>query len=282
VVNLVNGMGYAFDKVGLKGTIVYYIAVALYRNALAMPGIRVIFQNPTDRQYFIDHKLVDESKTVLIRGSGVDMKKFTPEALPTDEKPTVLFVGRLLWSKGIQELVDAAQLIRQNGIAFRLMIVGEPDERNPGAVPRAFLEEWHKNGVIDWVGRQTDMPSFYRKADIVCLPTKYREGLPLTLLEAASMGRPLVATDMPGCREAVISGLNGFLVPIDNAVALADALGKLLSDRSLREKMGRASSQLVEDEFSSEHVKRQLLAVYDSLYSRDADWNTASAETIYA
>lgn len=278
VVNLVNGMGYAFDKVGLKGTVVYYIAVALYRNALAMPGIRVIFQNPTDRQYFIDHKLVDENKTILIRGSGVDMNKFTPSPLPSPDIPTVLFVGRLLWSKGLKELIEAAQLVRKKGTQFNLMIVGEPDDRNPGAVPLKVLEQWHADSWVNWVGRQSDMPAFYRQADVVCLPSNYREGLPLTLLEAASMGRPLVTTDMPGCREAVIDGMNGFLVPPQNAPALAEALYKLLSDRDLREKMGRASSKLVEENFSSLHVKRQLLAVYDTLFLEadqegDADWN---------
>lgn len=266
VVNLVNGMGYAFDKKGLKGTVVYYIAVALYRNALAMPGIRVIFQNPTDRQYFIEHKLVDEHKTLLIRGSGVDMLKFKPSELPHTQVPTVLFVARLLWTKGIRELIGAATQVRADGHDFRLMIVGEPDDRNPDTVPRDVLEKWHKDGVIEWVGRQTDMPSFYLRADVVCLPSKYREGLPLTLLEAASMGRPLIATDIPGCREAVISGVNGILVPPGEVAPLADALTKLISSRPLREQYGRASSRLVETEFSSFHVKRQLLAVYDSLF----------------
>lgn len=266
IVNLVNGLGYAFERQGLKGEVVHFVAVNLYRNALALPGVRVIFQNPDDRQYFIDHRMVEHHKTILIRGSGVDMLKFAATPLPHDDVPIVLFVGRLLWSKGIQELVDAAAKLRNEGMRFRLLIVGAPDDRNPEAVPTDVLKAWHEQGLLEWMGRQTEMPRFYREASIVCLPTNYREGLPLTLLEAASTGRPLVATDIPGCREVVRTGVNGFLVPPKNSEALAGALRQLLADPELRQKMGQASTQLVASEFSSEHVQRQLLAVYDSLF----------------
>lgn len=266
IVNLVNGLGYAFERQGLKGEVVHAVAVALYRNALALPGVRVIFQNPDDRQYFIDYRMVEEHKTILIRGSGVDMKKFAPTPLPQTDTPVVLFVGRLLWSKGIRELIQAAQTLKAEGLRFRLLIVGAPDERNPEAVSPAEMKRWHEQGVLEWLGRQSDMPKFYREASIVCLPTNYREGLPLTLLEAASIGRSLVATDIPGCREVVREGVNGFLVPPKNPEKLADALRKLLQSEELRQRFGKASTHLVETEFSSVHVQRQLLAVYDSLF----------------
>ncbi len=280
IVNLVNGLGYAFERQGLKGEVVHFVAVNLYRNALALPGVRVIFQNPDDRQYFIDHRMVEQHKTILIRGSGVDMVKFAATPLPKDDVPIVLFVGRLLWSKGIKELVDASSKLRAEGLRFRLLIVGAPDDRNPEAVPTDVLKAWHEQGLLEWMGRQTEMPRFYREASIVCLPTNYREGLPLTLLEAASTGRPLVATDIPGCREVVQTGVNGFLVPPKNSEALAGALRQLLANPELRQKMGQASTELVASEFSSEHVQRQLLAVYDSLFDNALPQTTLSPVSV--
>lgn len=266
IVCLVNGLGYAFEAKGLKGKIVLSVAKALYRNALALPGVRVIFQNPDDRDYFVAERLVDAPKTVLIRGSGVNMVKFKPSPQPQNSKPVVLFVGRLLWSKGIQNLVDAAKMLKKENIEFSLKIVGHPDERNPEAVPKKVLEDLHADGIIDWLGRQSDMPRFYREADIVVLPTTYREGLPLTLLEAASTGRALVATDVPGCREVVRNGVNGFLVEPKNSLELMKALKTLILDPGLRKNMGEASTQIVMDEFSAEQVQNQLILLYHSLY----------------
>lgn len=264
---LVNGLGYAFEGRGTKGKIVLFVAKALYRNALAMPGVRVIFQNPDDQQYFIDSGIVDANKTLLIRGSGVNMQKFAPTPPPRNENPVILFVGRLLWSKGIRELVEAATKLKGEGLKFTLKIVGVPDDRNPEAVPSTFLKENHDKGIIEWLGRQTDMPKFYRESDVVTLPTAYREGLPLTLLEAASTGRPLISTDMPGCREIVRDGENGFLVPPQNSEELANALRKLIVDSELRKKFGESSAEIVRQEFSSEIVQQKLLSVYESLYS---------------
>lgn len=265
IVCLVNGLGYAFEGKGFKGKVVFTIAKALYRNALALPGIRVVFQNPDDRDYFVNKKLVDENKTILIRGSGVNMEKFSPTPQPENAKPVVLFVGRLLWSKGIQDLIDAATNLKNEKIDFILKIVGQPDDRNPEAVPKEYLQELHDKGILEWLGRQTDMPKFYRESDIVVLPTSYREGLPLTLLEAASTGRALVATDVAGCREAVQNGVNGFLVPPSNSRELTNALRTLILDRDLRKKFGEAGSRLVLEEFSSDIIQRKLNNVYDSL-----------------
>ncbi len=266
IVNLVNGLGYAFERRGLKGEVVHAVAVSLYRNALALPGVRVIFQNPDDRAYFVDHHMVEEHKTVMIRGSGVDMQKFAPTPMPENPVPVVLFVGRLLWSKGLQHLVDAGKKLREEGLDFRLVMVGEPDERNPEAVSPEVLKKWNAKGWVEWVGRQSDMPKFYRAADIVCLPTVYREGLPLTLLEAASIGRPLVSTDIPGCREVVRNGMNGILVRPADVDDLASALRTLLTNPQLRQRYGEASSAMVAAEFSSEHVGRQLTELYESLF----------------
>lgn len=270
IVCLVNGMGYAFEGQGFKGKIIKTVAMALYRNALALPGIRVIFQNPDDRSYFIDNKLVDANKTLLIRGSGVNMEKFKPSPQPENPQPVILFVGRLLWNKGIKELVEAARILKNENLKFTLKIVGGPDDRNPEAVPKAFLDQLHSEGIIDWVGRQSDMPKFYRESDVICLPTQYKEGLPLTLLEAASTGRALVATDVPGCREIVRDGINGFLVPSKSVTELADALRKLIQSAELRTRFGENSAQIVRGEFASPIIQSQLVGVYESLLNDSA------------
>lgn len=265
IVCLVNGLGYAFQAKGLKGKFFIRVAKALYRNALALPGVRVIFQNPDDRDYFVSSHLVDAQKTILIRGSGVNTRKFRPTAQPHNQKPVVLFVGRLLKSKGVDDLINATKILKEEKVSFILRIVGEPDERNPEALPVGYIEELHKQGVIEWMGRQSDMPKFYREADIIVLPQQNREGLPLTLLEASSSARTIVATDVPGCREAVRHNVNGLMIPPKNAVELAKALKILLLDPELRKKFGEAGAKIVEKEFSAEIVQKQLSAVYESL-----------------
>jgi glycosyltransferase involved in cell wall biosynthesis len=265
IVCLVNGLGHAFEGHDLKGRMIKQIASTLYRNALSLPGVRVIFQNPDDRAYFVENRLVDENKTVLIRGSGVDMEKFKPTPQPSNSRPVVLFVGRLLWNKGIRELAEASRQLKLEKMDFTLKIVGGPDHRNPEAVPEEYLRKLHEEGIIDWVGRQSDMPKFYREADIVCLPTQYKEGLPLTLLEAASTGRPLISTDAPGCREIVRPDINGYLVPPKNTLALVDALRILISDSNVRKCFGEASTKIVREEFSAEIIQGQLVTVYESL-----------------
>jgi glycosyltransferase involved in cell wall biosynthesis len=265
IVCLINGLGYAFEGNDFKGKVIKKIAIALYQNALALPGIRVIFQNPDDQNYFIENKIVEKEKTVLIRGSGVDMTKFAPTPQPNNDVPVVLFVGRLLKSKGIFDLIEAAKTLKAEGIKFTLRVVGEPDDRNPEAISKEEITKLHKEGIVDWVGRQSDMPKFYREADIICLPTLYKEGLPLTLLEAASIGRALIATDVPGCREIVRNGENGCLVKPKDLKDLENALRQLVTDKDLRIQMGNTSTRIIKDEFSSHIIQAELLKVYLSL-----------------
>jgi glycosyltransferase involved in cell wall biosynthesis len=239
------------------------LASVLYRFAMSYKNLRVIFQNPDDQTYFVENNLVDRSKTVLIRGSGVNVEKFQHLPLPNNEMPVVLFAGRLLWSKGIRELIEATKKLKSR-MSFKLVLVGEPDEQNPECVPRRYLEELQSEGTIEWLGRQSDMPRLYQSADIVCLPTLYKEGLPLSLLEAASCGRPLIATDVPGCREIVRNGQNGYLVAPYKIDELALALEKLLQSKELRENFGNASAQMARAEFSAQIVQAQLVKLYES------------------
>jgi glycosyltransferase involved in cell wall biosynthesis len=165
-------------------------------------------QNPEDQAQLRRSAGVS---AVLIRGAGVDLARFRPQPAPSG-RVTVVLASRMLWDKGIQEYVDAARRLRADGVDVRCVLVGKPDPSNPSAIPERQLRDWDDSGVIEWWGHRADMPAVLAEANIACLPS-YREGLPTILIEAAAAGLPLVATDVPGCREVVREGRNGLLVP---------------------------------------------------------------------
>lgn len=263
VVNAISGLGYAFTGTDPKARIYRSLATAAYRSALRQPGTRTIFQNDDDRGYFIDRGLVQAEHTRLIRGSGVDVDEFRPRPEP-DGPAVVLYAGRMLWSKGVGDLAAAVPLLRQRGLDPRVVLVGHSDEANPEAIPPAQIRTWEAEGLLEWWGRRDDMAEVMAGAHIVVLGSE-REGVPKVLLEAAGAGKPLVATDVPGCREVVEDGENGFLVPVHEPAALADAVGRLVADPSLRDRMGAASRDKAIAEFSEDRVTRETLAIYDSL-----------------
>lgn len=264
VVNTVPGLGYMFLNGGWIGRARRAAASLAYRIALAGRRTRVIFQNPDDRSLFVSRRLVPANRSRLILGSGVDTRRFH-DSPPPDGVPVVLLASRLLWDKGVGELSEAAGLLRERGVACRLVLVGVPDDENPNSVPRSTLERWHRDGIVEWWGLRDDMPAVFQAATLVALPTYYPEGVPLTLLEAAASARPIITTDSPGCREIVEHGVNGLLVPPRDARALADAVEQLLRDPGRRREMGRRSREIAVARFSQEHVIAQTLAVYDEL-----------------
>jgi glycosyltransferase involved in cell wall biosynthesis len=226
-------------------------------------GSLTIVQNPDDRALLMRSHL-PESRIRLIRGAGVDTAVFAPAPEPAGPVCVVL-AARMLWDKGVGEFVEAARLIRQAGVQARFALVGDPDPDNPASVPEATLRGWHGQDGVEWWGRRDDMPAVFQAAHIACLPSYYREGLPKVLLEAAACGRPLVATDAPGCREIVHNGDNGVLVPLRDAQALAQAIGTLIGDKTLRQAMGKRAREIVLKDFSSEQVVRETLGVYREL-----------------
>ncbi len=260
VINSITGRGYIFLGEGMKARLLRLIVKPVYRLALNFPTCGVIFENGHDRQYFLDNHLVPARQTWLIEGVGVDPSRFSPRPEP-EGVPVVLLAARMLWDKGVGILVEAARYLRME-MPVRVALVGDPDPGNPATVTRETLENWNAEGVVEWWGWQPDMPEIYSRSHIVTLPTMYGEGVPTTLLEAASCGRPLVATDIPGCRQVIIEGQNGFLVPTNNPRALADALKRLASDAALRGRMGEASRQLVMQKFTHAHVNTATLQVY--------------------
>jgi glycosyltransferase involved in cell wall biosynthesis len=265
-INNVSGLGTAFIKQGP----VTRVATALYRLALRRAST-VFFQNDDDRRHFLAARIVDAARTHLLPGSGVDLERFQPAPLPAGAPFTFLLVARLLWDKGVQEYVDAAAAVRRVHPDARFQVLGFADVDNRTAVPRATLDEWTASGQIEHLGASDDVRPFVAAADCVVLPS-YREGLPRSLLEASAMARPIVATDVPGVRDAVEDGVTGLLCPPRSAPGLAAAmLAMIAMPRDARQAMGAAGRARVEARFGIGEVTRLYgAAVERALGARDA------------
>ena len=282
VVNTISGLGYALTPGDNVAKLVRRPLLLLLRAALSQPRSRTIFQNPEDLRDFVRLGLLPESAAVLVRGSGVDCTEFCVAPEPND-RPLVMLAARMLWDKGVEEFVGAARLLRSGGVDARFALVGAPDDGNRRGIPLARLEAWTREGVIEWWGHRQDMPQVLARATIVVLPSTYGEGLPKVLLEAAASGRPIVATDLRGCREIVREGVNGFLVPPRDIEALAAAIRRCLASPQLRAAFGQAGRALVEAEFAEGGVIERTLTVYrDALalparVSGEPSWPSAHA-----
>ncbi len=262
----ISGLGYVFIQgSGVRG-VLKRLALVLYRLALGHPNSRVIFQNAADRDVLERAGAVRPGQAVLLRGSGVDLDRFAPAPWP--EGPvTVAMASRLLHDKGVREFVEAARLSAARGEALRWRLAGSLDPENPASVTAGELEAWRAEGAIEYVGECADVAGFYAQAHIVTLPS-YREGLPKSLIEAAACGRPVVTTDVPGCRDAIEPGISGVLVPSRDARALADAVSALAGDEDLRARMGAAGRALAERDFGLDRIVRAHLDVYRDLTAR--------------
>ena len=266
IVNAVTGLGYVFTAPTSHARLLRGIMRVALRMAFSRTHTTIIVQNPDDEETLLQGGLVRADQTRLIRGSGVDLDEFHVTDFP-DGVPTVVLASRMLWDKGVGEFVEAAKTLRAQGVAARFVLVGDTDPDNPRAVPRTQLSQWHESGVVEWWGHRSDMAAVFAGSHVVCLPSTYGEGIPKVLIEAASAGRPIVATDAPGCREIVQNGENGLLVPMHDPVALGKALRTLIGDHALRREMGARGRRLVEDEFTIERVLDDTMAVYRELLS---------------
>ena len=263
VVNAMTGLGFVFTKGHWMRIFLEPVVRIAGRFVIASRHNRIIVQNPDDAITLQDAGFGRPETMTLIRGSGVSLRDFHPLPDP-DCFPTVAMVSRMLWNKGVGELVEASRRLRERGIKIRVILVGMPDPENPSSIPGHQLCKWHDEGLIQWWGFRDDVEDIWRHAHIAALPS-YREGLPKSLLEAAACARPIVATDVPGCREIVNDGENGFLVPTQDVAALADALEKLILAPSLRNHMGAMSRAMVENHFQESLVIEETLKVYEDL-----------------
>jgi glycosyltransferase involved in cell wall biosynthesis len=256
-------MGFVFSSRSRLATILRPLVRAALRALLNPPGSRVVFENPDDLESAARRRLVRREDAVLIRGAGVDTERFRPTPEPAGT-PTVVLIARMLWDKGVGEYVEAGRLLKAKGVGASLILVGAPDARNPAAISEAQLRAWHEEGIVQWLGYRADIAEILAHCHIVCLPS-YREGLPKCLLEAMAAGRPIVATDVPGCREAVRNGDNGLLVPSRDTEALAGALEALIGDPLLRRRYGDRGRRRAETEFATRVVNEATLGLYQEM-----------------
>lgn len=265
-VSAVAGMGYVFTSQDAKARLLRPVVRAAMRVALDGANARLILQNPDDMAVFVDAGLVDPGRIRLIPGSGVDCTVFSPpeHARPAGSPMRVLLASRLLWDKGVAEFVAAARQLRAQGRAVRFLLAGDPDPGNPAAVTQADLRGWIEDGSVEWLGHVDDMPALFAGVDLVVLPS-YREGLPKSLIEAAACGLPLVTTDVPGCREVVTHEVDGLLVPVRDADAIAAAVARMQDDPALAVRLGHAAREKALDQFDERIVLSRTIAVYREL-----------------
>jgi glycosyltransferase involved in cell wall biosynthesis len=256
------GLGFAYTSQSPKAQVVRAILARLLRFLFDRPGSGVLVQNPDDRAAMAAIG-IDASRVFLIPGSGIDTERHRP--LPEPAGPvTIAYVGRLLDDKGLRPLVAAQALLSERGRPVRLLIAGDPDPANPGSIPADEIAAWRDQAGIELLGHVKDITGVWAQAHIAALPSR-REGLPKSLLEAAASGRPIVATDVPGCREIARQNVNALLVPPDDPAALADAIDRLAGDAALRLEFGAAGRRMVETEFSNAHIGTAVVALYGKL-----------------
>ena len=264
IVNSISGRGYVFQSTKTKARILKRIVGFLYRLTLKYPNSKVIFENQSDRDDFVNAGYVKAADAYLIEGVGVDPNRFSPMPEPESD-PVVLLSGRMLWDKGVDVFVEAARLLKSK-VEARFVLVGEPDPGNPESIDEEILREWNEEKVIEWWGWQSDMAAVFAKTHIVVLPTRYGEGVPTFLLEGAACGKPLVASDVPGCRAIIVNGENGVLLSDIKPTNLADALVKLITSPGIRKQMGEKSRGLILNKFTHDHVNLATVQVYDDVF----------------
>lgn len=263
IVNAPVGMGFVFTSKSIKALILKPLVNLLLKMTLGLRGAVVIFENPDDLKSAVSKKMVSNKNSLLIKGAGVDVSQFVPRE-SRNPIPVVTMVARMLVDKGVVEFIEAARIVNRDTTIALFNLVGDVDHSNPGSLSTDYLRAHSGSNGLNWVGFCENIADIYAGSDIACLPS-YREGLPKSLIEAAACGLPIVTTDTIGCREVVLHGVNGFLVPIKSAASLAEAILYLISNCDLRAKMGHESRRRAVSEFSSGIVVSRTLEVYKQL-----------------
>ena len=261
-INAYTGLGYVFSSNDMLARVIRLLLNSPLKYLNHRASTWVVFQNEDDEALFENSNLINKERTLLIKGSGVDVNEFPfSDELPGQLK--VMLASRLLWDKGVGEFIEASRQLKISYPEVTFVLVGDVDEQNPLSLTKEIIDSWVNEGFIEWWGHKQNMPEVLKLAHIVALPS-YREGLPKVLLEAASIGRALVATDVPGCREIVRDGVNGFLVQAKESKCLAEAIEKLILNKELRTQMGLKSREIIETELSSEIINKQFIELYNS------------------
>lgn len=259
--SMVTGLGYMFARDNLLKTLV----LKLYWRALRYND-KVFFQNSHDRDVFLSNGLMDREDAVIVNGTGIDLDAFRPSAPPVGP-PVFLVVCRMLWEKGIQEFVTAARALKARYSEPRFCLLGPIDD-NPSAISRTQIDAWSADGV-EYLGATGDVRPYLEKASVFVLPSYYREGTPRSILEAMAMGKPVITTDWPGCRDPIENGVNGFLVPVRNSEELEDAMERFLIEEGIVDRMGRESRRIAENEYDVHEVNKKILSYFPLSGERD-------------
>lgn len=263
VINAMTGLGYVFTSKQFFAGLIRLIITPILKIILGFKNTYSIYQNKDDQKLLAGVNELKNKKSIIIRGSGVESNIFVPAEDKTSP-PVVILASRMLIDKGIYEFVKAARILKREHVDAQFILVGRIDTENHSAISERELQQWQQEGIIEWWGHRDDIVEILQKSTIACLPS-YREGMPKFLLEAASTGLPIVTTDVPGCREVVINNENGYLVPPRNPGALANAIKKLLCDKTLRQKMGKNGRALVEREFAIEKIVEETISLYQRI-----------------
>lgn len=254
---LITGLGFAFQRNTFKRYILSKLVTFLYRFSLSRAS-KVIFQNPDNLQVFVDNKIVARDKTIRVHGSGVDLTHYE-KCEPTSNQFTFLTIARLLGEKGLREYAAAAKIVKQKNPDVTFNILG-PEDPSPDGIPLTEIKRWDNANDIQYLGNTDDVRPYIKACNIFVLPS-YHEGMPRTVLEAMSVGRPILTTNVPGCRETVIDGENGFLVEKENITQLADKMQWFVENKAQWQVMANKSRQIAEEIFDVHKVNKQLLAV---------------------
>jgi glycosyltransferase involved in cell wall biosynthesis len=269
VVNAFAGLGYLVASSSFKARLLRPLIWNALRLVWKHSGCHLLLQNDQDKALIAAKLKLPPERISLIRGSGVNVNRFRPAPEPAGV-PVVLMASRMLWIKGVQQFVEAAQILREKGISARFVLAGGGDANSPSCVPNQQLLDWEAAGLVECWGHRSDMDNVLKSANLICLPSHGGEGVPKVLIEAAASGRAIIATEVPGCRDIVRDGVNGLLVPPRNAAALAQAIEKLLNDPELRCQMANHGRQIAVREFSEEVVVQATLEMYSRLLESTA------------
>lgn len=254
VFSMITGIGSVFIGKSLKLRIANFIARHLYNWALSV-NEKVFFQNPDDMNLFLNNKLVKTTQAALINGSGVNCDQFGVKPLP--KKVSFTLIARIIRDKGVEDYVDAARIVKLKYPNIKFKLIG-PFSNNPSAIKYKEVKSWSKEGVIEYLGKKSDVREELEKTSVFVLPS-YREGTPRSVLEAMAVGRPIITTDVPGCRETVVDGENGFLVPLKNPQKLAEAMIYFIENPLKIATMGAKSREIVESKYDVNEVNKSIL-----------------------
>lgn len=240
----------------------------VFRTLLNHDRFYCLFQNYDDAQLFWDRRWTVKERSFVIHGAGVDLKKYVPKIWNADQPVSFLFAGRLLWDKGVRELVEACELLKKRGLEFKCRVAGLIDQTNRAAVPLSYIEEQDSEGLIEWLGHSSNVAGLMRQADCFVFPSVYREGVPRVLLEASAAGLPIITTDMPGCRDVVKTYHNGLIVPPRDSTKLAEAMEKCIRDRGQLPIWGENARRQALDEYGIEGVIKRHLEIFQTIARR--------------